>query len=455
MNSTRTRTTCLASLAALALGGPVWADEGDPGESMPVARQAGCCDEDRIDQLERQLTTIARELDKLRKESVVPEAKPLVSLHGLGPAASKVYQKERGLSIGGYGEAFVRVPLGSDQGGAKNLADLERFVLYTGYKFTDRLLINAELEFEHAGTGGGGSVSLEFATLDILLAEPANIRAGLVLPPMGFINEIHEPPFRYGNRRPESELRIIPSTWREIGAGFFGQLGDSVQYRIYGINSFDGIGFDDSGLRGGRQKGSRVKAEDWAFTGRLDVTPIDGLLIGGSVFVGNTGQGQTLKDATSMATLQVPDALTTLYELHLQYQSRGATFRALFTQAFVRDAGALSEVLLAAGEIDARTESVAKNMLGGYAEIAYDILPLIAPDTTMSLEPFYRYEYIDTQRDVASGFIRNRNRQESIHVVGLQYKPHPSVVIKTDYTNFDPRAGSRADEWSLGFGFVF
>jgi hypothetical protein len=121
----------------------------------------------------------------------------------------------------------------------------------------------------------------------------------------------------------------------------------------------------------------------------------------------------------------------------------------------VREAGELSEVLLAAGELDARNESVAKNMLGGYAEFAYDVLPLFLPETTMSLEPFYRYEYIDTQREVASGFIRNRNRQENIHVVGLQYKPHPSVVVKTDYTNFDPKAGTRADEWSLGFGFVY
>jgi hypothetical protein len=441
MNSTRS--LALAVLAAVSLGDPAAADE-----------VRGSTDA-RIEQLEAQLQTIARELDKLRKESVVPEEKPLASVHGLGPAASKVYQKDRGLSIGGYGEMNVRVPVGSDQGDAKNVADFERFVLYAGYKFTDRLLINAELEFEHSGTGGGGSVSLEFATLEFLLRQEANIRAGLVLAPMGFINEIHEPPFRYGNRRPESERRIIPSTWREIGAGFYGQIGDYVQYRMYGMNSFDGTGFDDSGLRGGRQKGSRVKAEDWAFTGRLDVTPLDGLLVGGSLFIGNTGQDQLLTSDATGLSLQVPDALTTLYEFHLQYKRRGATFRGLFTQAFVRDAGELSEVLLASGEIGGRNRSVAKSMLGGYAEFAYDILPLILPETTMSLEPFYRYEYIDTQRDVASGFIRNRNRQENIHVVGLQYKPHPSVVVKTDYTNFDPKVGTRADEWSLGFGFVY
>ena len=453
MHSITRMAGALAALSAVVLVSPASADDLGSGDSTPVQGQS---EDERIDQLEAQLQTIARELDKLRKESVVPEQAPLVSVHGLGPAASKVYTKDHGLSIGGYGEAFVRVPVG-ERRGAKNVADFERFVLYVGYKFTDRILINAELEFEHAGTGGGGSVSVEFATLEFLLAQEANIRSGLLLAPMGFINEIHEPPYRYGNRRPESERRIIPTTWRELGAGFYGQIGDYVQYRTYGMTSFDAIGFNDTGLRGGRQKGSRVKAEDWAFTGRLDVTPIGGLLVGASVFVGNTGQNQTLNVGSSANPVlaPVPDALTTLYDFHLQYKYRGFTFRGLFTQAFVSDAGALSAVLLAAGEIGSTANSVAKNMLGGYAEFAYDILPLLWPDTTMSLEPFYRYEYIDTQNQVAAGFVRNLTQQEQIHTVGLQFKPHPSVVIKTDYTDFDPKAGFRANEWSIGLGFVF
>jgi len=456
MRSPTFRLLRLLLLSLVALSSSALAEEqaADGSSAKPVAATEAK-DDDRIEALEAQLQTIARELDKLRKESVVPEEEPLTSLYGLGPAASKVYSKDRGLSIGGYGEAYVRVPVGSDQGNAKNVADYERFVLYTGYKFNERWLINAELEFEHAGNGGGGEVSVEFATLEFLMAQEANARAGLVLAPMGLINEVHEPPFRYGNRRPESEERIIPTTWREIGAGFYGQFGEYVQYRAYGMNSFDATGFDEDGLRGGRQKGSRVKAEDWAFTGRVDVTPLDGLLVGGSIFIGNTGQNQTVTDAMTLASLQVPDALTTIYEFHLIYEYRGATFRGLFTQAFVRQAGELSAVLLASGDIGGLNQSVAKNMLGGYAEFAYDVLPLFMPDTTMSLEPFYRYEYIDTQHDVASGFIRNRTQQENINTVGLQFKPHPQIVIKTDYSHFNPKAGATQQEWSLGFGFIF
>lgn len=35
---------------------------------------------------------------------------------------------------------------------------------------------------------------------------------------MGFIDEVHEPPTFYGVERPEVDSRIIPTTWRELGA---------------------------------------------------------------------------------------------------------------------------------------------------------------------------------------------------------------------------------------------
>ena len=153
--------------------------------------------EDRIAELERTVAILADELERTRRQLAVPDDQPLSSKFGLGPAASKIYDLGRGLSIGGYGEGYYSRLVG-DKGDAKNRADLLRLVLYTGYKFTDSILFNAEIEFEHATTSstessGGGSVSVEFAYLDFLLRDWANIRAGLVLVPMGFINEIHEP----------------------------------------------------------------------------------------------------------------------------------------------------------------------------------------------------------------------------------------------------------------------
>src|SRR6185295_8038136 len=90
------------------------------------------------------------------------------STNGMGPAASKIYSGERGVSIGGYGEVFYEGPSSkTDDGqpsGEHAVTVLERAVVYVGYKWNDRLLFNSEVEFED----GGEEVSVEFAYLDFL-----------------------------------------------------------------------------------------------------------------------------------------------------------------------------------------------------------------------------------------------------------------------------------------------
>ena len=47
--------------------------------------------EDRIAELERTVGVLATELERTRRESVVPESPELKSKYGMGPAASKVF----------------------------------------------------------------------------------------------------------------------------------------------------------------------------------------------------------------------------------------------------------------------------------------------------------------------------------------------------------------------------
>src|SRR5436309_5161415 len=157
----------------------------------------------RIAELERKIEVLAGEIEAMR---IGEAAEAKGSDYGLGPAASKIYRTERGLSIGGYGEMLYS-HFGSPQPAR---ADLERAVLYVGYKFNDRWLLNMEVEHEHAGE----EVDVEFAYLDYLWRPEANFRAGLLLVPMGFLNELHEPTVYLGARRPDVEQLIIPATWR-------------------------------------------------------------------------------------------------------------------------------------------------------------------------------------------------------------------------------------------------
>src|SRR4051812_8892530 len=59
-------------------------------------------DADRVAELERRLEVLAGEIEKLKIGEAAAAADH--SDYGLGPAASKVYRAERGISIGGYGE---------------------------------------------------------------------------------------------------------------------------------------------------------------------------------------------------------------------------------------------------------------------------------------------------------------------------------------------------------------
>jgi len=415
--------------------------------------------EDRIAELERTVAILADELERTRREFAVPEDRPLSSKYGLAPAASKIYDLGHGLSIGGYGEGYYSNLVG-DKGDAKNRADLLRMVLYTGYKFTDSILFNAEIEFEHATTSStesskGGSVSVEFAYLDFLLRDWANIRAGLVLVPMGFINEIHEPVSYFGVHRPDIERQIIPSTWRENGVGILGTLYEQVDYQAFVINGFNARGFDSGGLRGGRQKGNRALAEHLAFVARLDWTPIQQLLVGGSVYYGNSGQNQDV--GVSGVSVAIPDTPTTVWEIHAQYEDHGLHLRSLFTMAEIGDSGDLTAALGPIGGTGdlATGEAVAGEMLGVYSEIAYDLMPLLFPGSEKTLEPFFRYSYYDTQRDVPSGFSSDKSKEIEVYTLGFSFQPIPRVVIKADYRNRSAKSGRLPDEFNLGVGFVF
>jgi hypothetical protein len=463
MNLGERRAPSLAGWLATAL-----AFLGAAGVATANAVDEATAQEDRIAELERTVAVLADELERTRRELAVPEDAPLSSKYGLAPAASKIYDVGRGLSIGGYGEGYYRKIVG-DAGGAKDRADLLRMVLYTGYKFTDNILFNSEIEFEHATTGStesssGGSVSVEFAYLDFLLRDWANLRAGLVLVPMGFINEIHEPVSYFGVNRPEIERQIIPSTWRENGVGVLGTLYEQIDYQAFVINGFNAEGFDAGGLRGGRQKGNRALAEHLAFVARVDWTPIQQLVVGGSVYYGNSGQNQNVgvSGASTYAayTVDIPDTPTTIWEIHAQYEDHGLHLRSLFTMADIGDSADLTAALApkgmngGTGELSAG-EAIAGEMLGVYGEIAYDLMPLLFPGSERTLEPFFRYSYYDTQRDVPSGFSKDRSKEIEIYTLGFSFQPIPRVVIKADYRNRVAKSGGLPDEFNLGVGFVF
>ncbi len=411
--------------------------------------------DDVIAELVRKVDVLTDEVGTLRTQVAVPEEPELKSQYGFGPAASKVYSSQRGLSIGGYGEAnYVNFV---DDAGDDDLdrSDALRTVLYFGYKFSDRIVFNSEIEFENATTEPvnngeeGGFVSVEFAALDFMWRPEVNARAGLVLVPMGFMNEVHEPPFFFGVFRPEVEDKILPSTWRENGVGVFGKIGETLQYRAYLLSGFDAANFNVEGIRDGRQQGSLSLSEDFGFVTRLDWTPdlVPGFLLGGSVYVGDSGQNQ------KVAGVDLPNSQLWIFEGHAQYRNGPLSARGLFAFTSLSDARDLNNALSADPDFEG---PIADEMLGGYVELAYDIYPWLFGDENHQLEPFARVEYADSQYHVPSGFDADRDQAFWIYEGGVNFYPHPNVVLKLEYRNFETMGpGEIADEVAVGLGYAF
>lgn len=386
----------------------------------------------RLKELQRQIDILTQEIESLKTPQVDKTVAANVQQFGLGAAASKVYRADQGVSFGGYGEMIYE---NHDKSEADR-ADLLRAVLYTGYKFTDRVLFNSELEVEHASTESGGAVSMEFAYLDFLQKPSLNYRAGVVLIPVGLLNEQHEPTAYLGARRPAVERVIIPATWGEIGAGVFGDV-KNVSYRAYLVTGLNAAHFgSDEGIREGRQAGREALARDWAVVGRTDWHPFEGTRIGASLYSGNSGQTAGFAGRV------------TLGEAHGEARFRGLSLRGLYARGTIGDAARINELNGLSGE-----ESVGKSFGGWYAEAGYDVAPLFGKQ--WSLVPYARYEQLDTQRSVPSGFSRNLANAQKILTIGSAVKPISQVIIKIDHQNITNKAHTGANQWNVAIGYIF
>lgn len=399
--------------------------------------------ENKASNLEDKSEVLATEVGKGQLASFLPEKKEYKKQFGLGPAASGVYRVNQGLSVGGYGEMIASKFAGGD-GKPRDFADMYRLITYFGYKFNDNVVFNSEIEFEHGTTDGiggesgdkAGKVSVEFAYLDFLLDESFNLRAGEVLAPLGFVNEVHEPPYFHGVLRPYLERTIIPSTFRELGVGAFGQVGD-FEYRGYIGNGLRATRFSSTGYAGGRQSGNRALIEDLSFTGRVDYTAIPGTTIGVGTWVGNSGQGDSFDG-------QTPDVFTQLYEAHLQSKIKNFEFKSIVAFSKIDDT-----------QIISTNSTVPEQQFGYYLEAGYNILPHIAPDSLHYLAPFVRHERVDLQDKVWNG-MKDESLNQDIYVVGLTYKPVDNVSVKADYMMFDADSGrSQYDRFNFGLGFAY
>ena len=375
---------------------------------------------------EQKIEALQQEIDRLKADVARMRGKP-----------------DDATSISGYGEFNYTRPRDANQA---TRFDLRRFVIGFGHRFNERLSFHSEVEVEHAvvSSGDEGELEMEQAYLDYRFSDAVNAKGGLFLIPLGILNLTHEPPTYYGVERNDVETRIIPTTWRELGAGIHGALGQrGLRYDVGVTTGFNAGKLDDpnTGIRSGHQEGQLAEAKDLSVYGALNYQS-PGLLVGAGLFTGHTGQnGQTA------AALRGVNARLALWEVHAKYAVARWDLQALYTRGTLGDADRVNAVTSAA----ATPFAAPKSMSGWYAQAAYHLYRR----GDLDIAPFARFERVDIrqQEDPALGVFQDPNNHERIRTVGVNFFVHPQVVLKADLRRFS--ADHTRDSLNLGLGYMF
>lgn len=341
-------------------------------------------------------------------------------------------KNSKGITIGGYGQVDYNQPEGKN-----GKLDVHRFIIFLGYKFSDRVQFVTEIEFEHVK-----ELFVEQAFLSYSVSNNFNIRGGLMLVPMGIVNEYHEPTTFNGVERPNVDKSIVPSTWREIGIGVSGRFNEaSLRYQAYVFNGFASVNNGKvlgglNGLRNGRQKGAESTINTPNFSAKIDYYGISGLRLGLAGYFGRTQAEDDVQD------IDGADVGITMVGLDARYVHKRFSARGQFIQAILTDTEAYNILY----ETDLGSE-----LKGWYVEAAYNLLPL---SKEQKLDAFLRYEQYDTHAATKeANIIRNLayNRQE--WTLGLSYHVADGAVVKADYQFFDNALENNKTKGQLNLGF--
>ncbi|PIQ85310.1 MAG: hypothetical protein COV74_09350 [Candidatus Omnitrophica bacterium CG11_big_fil_rev_8_21_14_0_20_45_26] len=318
--------------------------------------------------------------------------------------------------------------------------DQHRWIINIGAELGERLRFYSEYEIEHGGPSvDGGEAKVEQAWVDYLINEKINARAGALLVPFGRYNLYHDSDLQDLTDRPIVNRDVIPTTWTEAGAGFWGEFNPRIgsyedltlSYETYIINGLD-TGGSDTGL--GSAKGSLGSDNNnsKSYVGRLLLSPKLGHELGLS---GYYGDYNTADDD--------------IWGIGIDWLSTFGPLELVGEWAFF-------------GVEEPAGSNVANKYTGFYFQANYHFWPEFLSNSFLGRtfdNPTFtlvnRYGWVNISDDSDLGFSGaerlNLDNREQRYTIGLNYRPVESWVLKLEYQFNTNRGESLEKEDRDGF----
>jgi hypothetical protein len=368
----------------------------------------------------------------------------------LNNIAGRMMEEGSKLTLGGYGQIDYNQLLDNNSINNGGL-DVHRLVLMFGYKFNKRTQFITEIEFEHVK-----EVYIEQAFLQYEILPWLKLRGGLMLIPMGIINEYHEPSTFNGVERPNLDKYIVPTTWREIGAGFTGTFPSaSLSYQLYMVNGFSGYNegptlSGSNGFRKGRQKGAESIINAPNFTFKINYFGVPGLQLGLSAYAGKT-QSSLYNDLDKSDEFAVAVADSSVVGLSML----GLDARYALGGLRVRGQANLGLVSNSASYNEFSGSDLGSSLGGWYAELSYDLFQGVERFES-ELIPFIRYEQYSTHVSTEDPLLQNPEFQRSDLTMGMGWRLAAGAMLKADLQWFNNQgAGETRKQFNAGVAVWF
>jgi hypothetical protein len=281
------------------------------------------------------------------------------------------------------------------------------------------------------------------------------VRVGRLKLYLGVSSKLDETPDYFTGYRSSMENALLPLGWYETGIELAGDLGKNKKwsYKAYLVNGLSSTGFSSANWikRGHQKRFETANAENLAIAGRFDYNLKKDGWIGLSGYYGNSNDNRPKNDMKGI------EGYVSVIDFHANINYAPFKFRAMVLYGQLQNSNKISKANRnLSNNLNEKRTPVGAKALGYFAEIGMDVLSF-TKFKDKKLFVFGRYDFYDSMYDVHPEIFKNPRWERKILTFGLNYLPHPNVVIKTHYglRTLGLSTDNKENTFLLGIGYSF